>query len=145
MQLLLGYCYSYKTVNHKRAGWLLQLINKSNTIRIYIFLTIRYFLTKKYGVWTRTRSITVIYLNFTFTHNRFHGHPTFETGLCERIRFSTIIRIPFCLLKNLIIRKKYNVHSKICLPIFFSMAERWGFSKKLYSVPDINFRSVKIQ
>lgn len=28
---------------------------------------------------------------------------------------------------------------------FFSMAERWGFSKKLYSVPDINCRSVKIQ
>lgn len=25
------------------------------------------------------------------------------------------------------------------------MAECWGFSKKLYSVPDINCRSVKIQ
>lgn len=34
---------------------------------------------------------------------------------------------------------------KYVYQFFFSMAERWGFSKKLYSVPDINCRSVKIQ
>lgn len=31
---------------------------------------------------------------------------------------------------------------KYVYQFFFSMAERWGFSKKLYSVPDINFRSI---